>query len=107
MGLLGDALNVAKDAVLAPAEVAHAALTEMFGGSDADLQKIAKQLSELSQQMDTLSGNITAAVEKLTWRGPAADAFISYAQARVKETKGVADDLAALSKSVTRLADVY
>ncbi|MDH6126077.1 hypothetical protein [Kitasatospora sp. GP82] len=106
-GLVGDAVKVGEDIVMAPAEIAHWALTQMFGGGEADLHKIANELSELSKQMDGLSKEIGTALGQLTWHGPASDAFVGYAQARVGEMNAVTDDLSSLSRSVDQLANAY
>jgi hypothetical protein len=105
--LAGDVVKVGEDIVMAPAEIAHWALTEMFGGGEGDLRRIAGELSQLSQEMEKLSKDISAALAKLTWHGPASDAFVGVAQGRVREINGVADDLSELGRSVNRLADVY
>lgn len=111
MSLIGDAIDgvehLAKDAVLAPAEIAHWALSEMFGGGTGDLEKIAAELAALGKQMEGLAKDISSGLSQLTWHGPAADAFIGYAQGRVRELTSVADELDGLSKSVVRLAHVY
>ncbi|KJK58685.1 WXG100 family type VII secretion target [Saccharothrix sp. ST-888] len=105
--LAGDVVKVGEDIVMAPAEIAHWALTQMFGGGEADLHKIANELSGLSKQMDGLSKEISGALGRLTWHGPASDAFVGYAQGRVGEMNTVADDLASLGTSVDRLANAY
>jgi uncharacterized protein YukE len=105
--LAGDAVHVAKDIVMAPADIAHWALTEMFGGGEADLRKIAAELSQLSKSTEALAKDIESAVDRLTWHGPAADAFITHAHGRVKEMNAMADNLDSLSGSVNRLASLY
>ncbi|MFI7103052.1 WXG100 family type VII secretion target [Streptomyces sp. NPDC050161] len=105
--LVGDVVEVGKDVMMAPAEIAHWVLTQMFGGGEADLQKIAAELAKLSTEMDGLTKEINSSLGQLTWHGPAADAFAKVANGRVKEMNKVSDDLSALGKSVDRLAKVY
>ncbi|WP_055589544.1 WXG100 family type VII secretion target [Peterkaempfera griseoplana] len=105
--LAGDVVQVGEDVVMAPAEIAHWALTRMFGGGEGDLHRIAAELSEMSGEMEALAREISDTLGKLTWHGPASDAFVGVAQGRVTEINGVADDLSGLSRSVDRLADVY
>lgn len=118
MNILGDAWDGVKSVasgvekigeavIMAPAEIAHWALGEMFGGSDAELHKIATELAALGKQMDELGKEINSALSHLTWHGPASDAFVTHAQGRVRELSGVADELDGLSKSVERLANIY
>ncbi|WP_371481706.1 WXG100 family type VII secretion target [Kitasatospora sp. NBC_00315] len=99
------ATEVVKDVVMAPAEIAHWALNEMFG--EGDLHQIAQELAELAKQVDTLSKDINTALGQLTWHGPAADAFVSHAHGRVRELGAVSDHLAELGKSVERLNNVF
>jgi len=106
-GAAGAVAKVGKDIIMAPAEIAHWALGEMFGGGEEELHKIAAELEALGKQMDELSKEINSAVCHLTWHGPAADAFINHAHGRVRELSGVADELEGLGKSVERLANVY
>ncbi|WP_377268613.1 WXG100 family type VII secretion target [Peterkaempfera sp. SMS 1(5)a] len=103
----GDVVKAGEDIVMAPAEIAHWALTRMFGGGEGDLHRIAAELSEMSQEMEALAQEIHGTLGKLTWHGQASDAFVGVAQGRVTEINGVADDLSALGRSVDRLADVY
>ncbi|MGE7435313.1 WXG100 family type VII secretion target [Kitasatospora sp. NPDC001175] len=105
--LAGDVVKVGEDIVMAPAEIAHWALTQMFGGGEADLHRIANELNELSKQMDGLAKEINGALGQLAWHGPASDAFVGYARARVGEMNAVGDDLAQLGASVDRLANAY
>ncbi|GAA3166624.1 MULTISPECIES: WXG100 family type VII secretion target [Streptomyces] len=105
--LVGDVVEVGKDIVMAPAEIAHWVLGQMFGGGEADLQKIAAALEKLSSEMDGLTKEINSSLGRLTWHGPASDAFVKVANGRVKEMKQVTDDLSSLGKSVDRLAKVY
>ncbi|MEU9111432.1 WXG100 family type VII secretion target [Streptomyces sp. NPDC048483] len=105
--LVSGVVEVGKDIMMAPAEIAHWVLTQMFGGSDADLQKIAGDLEKLSKEMDGLTKEINATLGKLTWHGPASDAFVDVAHGRVKEMNKISDDLSALGKSVTRLSEIY
>ncbi|GAA2139491.1 hypothetical protein GCM10009760_21870 [Kitasatospora kazusensis] len=100
-----DVTSVAKDVVMAPAEIAHWTLNEMFGAGD--LGKIAQELAELGKAVDGLGKDIESSLSNLTWHGPAADAFISHAQGRVREIGSVADQLGDLGKSVERLNSVF
>ncbi|MFJ6213404.1 WXG100 family type VII secretion target [Streptomyces sp. NPDC092296] len=106
-GPAGDAVKLGEDIVMAPAEVAHWALTRMFGGGEADLHAIASELAELSRQVEGLAKEVTTALGNLTWHGPASDAFVGCAQGRAGELNGLADDLSSLGRSVDRLADVH
>ncbi len=99
------ATEVVKDVVMAPAEIAHWALNEMFG--EGDLHRIAQELAELGTQVDTLGKDISTALGHLTWHGPAADAFVSHAQGRVREISSVSDHLTELGRSVERLDNVF
>lgn len=101
--LVGDAVQVGKDLVMAPAEVARWALNEMFGSSD-ELHHIATELATLGKQIDQLSKEIDSAVGQVSWHGQAADAFHAHAHGRIRELRTAADDLAELSSSVKRLA---
>ncbi|MER8183477.1 hypothetical protein [Kitasatospora sp. NPDC094015] len=103
----GAALEVGKDIVMAPAEIAHWALGKMFGDADAELKRIAAELEALGKEVDQLGQEVGAALGKLTWHGAAADAFVAHAQGRVRELSGVADELDGLGTSIERLADVY
>ncbi|MGW2919676.1 WXG100 family type VII secretion target [Streptomyces angustmyceticus] len=105
--LVGDAVEIGKDVLMAPAEIAHWALTQMFGGGEADLQKIATELKTLSTELDGLTKEINSALGHLAWHGPASDAFVRVAHGRVKEMNQISDDLSTLSTSVTRLSQVY
>ncbi|MFD7918226.1 WXG100 family type VII secretion target [Streptomyces sp. NPDC059740] len=105
--VVGGVVEVGKEIVMAPAEIAHWALTQMFGGGEADLKKIAAELDQLGKELETLSKDMSTTVSHLTWHGPASDAFVQHAQGRVKELNGVSDGLHTLSKDVTRLANVY
>ncbi|MCM2579286.1 WXG100 family type VII secretion target [Streptomyces meridianus] len=96
---------MAKDIVMAPAEIARWALGEMFGTTD-ELRRIAGELETLSRQIETLTREIKSAVENLDWHGAAADAFVAHAGQRIKELTVVADELEALGTSIRRLADV-
>ncbi|MER5861906.1 hypothetical protein [Kitasatospora sp. NPDC002040] len=102
--LVGAGARVVKDIVMAPAEIARWALGEMFGGGEDELRQIAKELAELGKEFDKLSTDVNSALTKLTWHGPAADAFTNHAQGRVREMAGVADELEGLSQAVNRLA---
>lgn len=103
--LVGDAVQVGKDIVMAPVEIAHWALEAMFG-STADVGRIATELAALGKQIDQLSKEMNTAVGQVDWHGEAADAFHSHAQGRIRELRSAADNLDALSESVKRLADV-
>ncbi|WP_030808518.1 MULTISPECIES: WXG100 family type VII secretion target [unclassified Streptomyces] len=105
--LVGDVVEVGKDVMMAPAEIAHWVLTQMFGGGDADLQKIAAELAKLSKELDGLTKEVNTALGKLTWHGPASDAFVAVAHGRVKEMNQISDDLTTLGQAVTRLSQVY
>jgi uncharacterized protein YukE len=118
MGILGEVGDGLKDMasgvakldtaiVMAPAEIAHWAIGEMFGGGNGELHQIAAELTTLGQKMDELGKAINAELGRLTWHGPASDAFVGHAQARVRELGDVADKLDGLGKSVTSLANVY
>ncbi len=100
-----DVTSVAKDVVMAPSEIAHWALNEMFGSGD--LGKIAQELADLGKAVDGLGKDIDSALSSLTWHGPAADAFIGHAHGRVREIGSVADQLGELSKAVQRLNSVF
>ncbi|MFB7662874.1 WXG100 family type VII secretion target [Kitasatospora sp. NPDC056138] len=103
--LVGGVAKVGKDIIMAPAEIAHWALGEMFGAGD--LEKIAAELADLGKQVDTLGKDINTALGKLNWHGPASDAFVDHAHGRVREIANVADQLDGLSKAVTSLNNVY
>jgi uncharacterized protein YukE len=103
--LVGDAVQVGKDIVMAPVEIAHWALEKMFGSTD-DLGRIASELAALGKQIDQLSKDIDTAVGQVDWHGEAADAFQSHAQGRIRELRSAADGLEALSESVQRLGNV-
>ncbi|WP_053927926.1 WXG100 family type VII secretion target [Streptomyces chattanoogensis] len=105
--LVGDVVEVGKDIMMAPAEIAHWVLGEMFGGSDADLQKIAAELEKLSKELEGLTKEVNSVLHNITWHGPASDAFVAVANGRVKEMNKISDDLSTLGKSVTRLSEVY
>lgn len=105
--LVGDAVDVAKDIVMAPAEMAHWVLTRMFGGGDGELRQIAAELAEMSKSTEALAKDIESAVDHLTWHGPASDAFVAHAHGRVKEMNAISDNLNSLSSSVNRLATLY
>jgi hypothetical protein len=103
--LVGDAVQVGMDSVMAPAEIARWALDAMFGSGD-DLHQIAAELAELGCQIDQLSREIDLAVGQVSWHGQAADAFHAHAAGRVRELRVASDDLKSLSTSVGRLASV-
>lgn len=103
--VVGGAVKIGEASLMAPAEIAHWAIGEMFGGGDADLHKIAAELTALSQKMDALGKEINAALDGLTWHGKASDAFVAHSRERVKTLSGVSDDLNGLSKAVTNLAN--
>ncbi|MEV6568769.1 WXG100 family type VII secretion target [Streptomyces kronopolitis] len=105
--LVGDVVEVGKDVLMAPAEIAHWALTQMFGGGEADLQKISAELKKLSKELDGLTKEINSTLGKLSWHGPASDAFVTVAHGRVKEMNQISDDLGTLGDSVDRLSKVY
>ena len=105
--LVGDVVEVGKDVMMAPAEIAHWVLTQMFGGGEADLQKIAAELAKLSKELDGLTGEVNTALGNLTWHGPSSDAFVRVAHGRVKEMNKISDDLSTLGQAVTRLSQVY
>jgi hypothetical protein len=94
-------------AAVAPAEAAHWALGRMFGGGEGELRRMAADLAALGARMDGLSREISSALGRLSWHGTASDAFVRHARERVKEIRGVADDLGGLSRSVERLVDVH
>ena len=100
-----DVTSVAKDVVMAPSEIAHWTLNEMFGSGD--LSKIAQELADLGKAVDGLGKDIDSCLSTLTWHGPASDAFVSHAHGRVREISSVADQLGELSKSVARLNSVF
>ncbi|WP_106437699.1 MULTISPECIES: hypothetical protein [Kitasatospora] len=104
--LAGDAVKVVEDVVMAPAEIAHWALSKMFGDADAELNKIAQELAELGKQVDALGRDVSSVLGSLHWHGRAADAFTAHAQGRVRELNTVADELGQLSGSVKQLANV-
>ncbi|WP_033217338.1 hypothetical protein [Kitasatospora phosalacinea] len=104
--LVGDVAKVGEDIIMAPAEIAHWALSKMFGDADAELNKIAQELAELGKQVDALGRDVNAVLGGMTWHGAAADAFIAHAQGRVRELNSVADELGQLSGSVKQLANV-
>ncbi|GAA2739936.1 MULTISPECIES: WXG100 family type VII secretion target [Kitasatospora] len=104
--LAGDVVKVGEDLVMAPAQIAHWALGQMFGDADGELGRIAGELAELGKQVDGLGQEVGRTLGGLHWHGAAADAFTSHAQGRMKELNGVADELAELSQAVKRLADV-
>ncbi|MDX6310689.1 MAG: hypothetical protein QOF84_4485 [Streptomyces sp.] len=103
--LVGDAVQVGRDIVMAPVEIAHWALEKMFGSTE-DLGRIASELAALGKQIDQLSKDIDTAVGQVDWHGEAADAFQSHAQGRIRELRSAADGLGALSESVQRLGNV-
>ena len=88
-----------------PAGVAHWVLDRMFGGGEGELRRMAADLAALGAAMDGLGREISAGLGRLSWHGPASDAFVRHARERTKEIGGVADDLGVLSRSVARLAD--
>jgi uncharacterized protein YukE len=103
--VVGGAVKIGEASLMAPAEIAHWAVGEMFGGGDADLHRIAAELTALSRKMDALGKEVSAALAGLTWHGKASDAFVQHSQERVKSLSGVADGLDGLSKAVTGLAN--
>jgi uncharacterized protein YukE len=103
--LVGDVVQVGKDIVMAPAEIAHWALEKMFGSTE-DLGRIAAELAALGKQIEQLSKQINSAVDQVDWHGEAADAFQEHAQGRIRELRSAADGLETLSKSVERLGNV-
>ncbi|KDN84336.1 hypothetical protein ACFV1L_17950 [Kitasatospora sp. NPDC059646] len=104
--VVGDVVEVGKDIVMAPAEIAHWALSKMFGDADAELNKIAQELAEMAKQVEQLGGEVNSVLSNMSWHGAAADAFTAHAQGRVRELNGVADELGQLGDSVKRLANV-
>jgi uncharacterized protein YukE len=103
--LVGDAVQVGKDIVMAPVEITHWALEKMFGSTE-DLGRIAAELAALGKQIDQLSKEINTAVDQVDWHGEAADAFQAHAHGRIRELRSAADNLEALSASVGRLGNV-
>jgi hypothetical protein len=103
--LAGDVVKVGEDIIMAPSEIAHWVLDEMFG--KGDLHKIAAELAELGKQVETLGKDIDSALGGLTWHGPASDAFVAHAHGRVREIAAVSDELTALGKSVERLDNAF
>ncbi|GAA2234499.1 MULTISPECIES: hypothetical protein [Kitasatospora] len=101
------AVHVAEDVFWAPTKIAHWVLTKMFGDPDAELNKYAAQLEEMSHEVEALGKEINTALSQLTWHGAAADAFIAHAQGRVKELNTVADELGDLGKEIKGLADAF
>ncbi|MFJ5926856.1 hypothetical protein ACIQF6_30110 [Kitasatospora sp. NPDC092948] len=104
--VVGDVVEVGKDLVMAPAEIAHWALSKMFGDADAELNKIAQELAQMAKEVEQLGGDVSSLLSHMTWHGAAADAFTAHAQGRVRELNGVADELNQLGDSVKRLASV-
>ncbi|MEV4559123.1 hypothetical protein AB0K51_19330 [Kitasatospora sp. NPDC049285] len=104
--LAGDVVKVGEDIVMAPAEIAHWALSKMFGDADAELNKIATELAQLGKQVDELGQEVNSVLSSLHWHGAAADAFTQHAQNRVRELNGVADELGQLGDAVKRLASI-
>lgn len=101
--LVGDVAGVAKDIVMAPAEIARWVLGEMFGTTD-ELRRLAGELETLSRQIEDLRQEIKSAVDGLSWHGEAADAFVAHARKRLKELAIVSDELEALGKAIRNLA---
>lgn len=106
-GLATGVVKIGKDISMEPAEIAHWALGEMFGGGSGELHQIAAELTALGQKMDALGKEIETQLGKLSWHGPASDAFVSHARSRVRELNGMADDLGGLGKSVDQLGSIY
>jgi len=105
---LGDAaVDVVEDVFWAPTKIAHWVLGKMFGDPDAELEKYAAELQQMSKQVEEFGKEISTALSHLTWHGAAADAFVDHAQKRVKELNTVADELEDLGKAIKGLADAF
>ncbi|MCD0482147.1 hypothetical protein [Streptacidiphilus sp. ASG 303] len=99
-----DVARAGRAVVMAPVEIAHLALEEMFG-SDDELRTIAAELRALGREVEELRRRIDASVGRISWHGRAADAFTEHARGRIRDLAAAADGLEALGASVGRLAD--
>ncbi|WP_405012151.1 WXG100 family type VII secretion target [Kitasatospora sp. NBC_01539] len=101
------AVHVAEDVFWAPTKIAHWVLTKMFGDPDAELERYAAELHQMSTEVEAFGKEIDTALGHLTWHGAAADAFIEHARKRIKELNTVADELDDLGSAIKGLADAF
>jgi uncharacterized protein YukE len=90
-----------------PQYIAHQVLTQMFPTGEAGLRRMAADIDRLAEETEQQGQVINQALDRMNWRGAAADAFITHERARVKEIYRTAQDMQALARSVSRLADEY
>ncbi|WP_051941144.1 hypothetical protein [Phaeacidiphilus oryzae] len=90
-----------------PRQIAHQVIGQMFAGGEGRLREIAAEIDRLAKETEDQGAQIDQALDRLTWRGAAADAFIAHERARVNEIYRTAQDMEALAQTVSRLADAY